>query len=186
MLATLINIVDDVIRPTWPICVWDRKTVKAKNGQIIVEARGGCQLDCWSCGLVAAYTAYKALLPHSHVTIRQFRQICKPSVQCGIERGPIKAALRACGLKCSEHWFIRFKTVIKAVESGRVIIVGTGGDYFTSGDHWMLIHGVDVNRNKVLISNHTQLFNSTQWVKWKKFRSEWNPPLWGIVVGKND
>ena len=170
------------LRKLWPVAVPDKKIITAKKGQTVLPLRGLCQLDCWSCGLTAAYSILDYYRP-GQCSIRELRRYCDPDPDEGLGPSEISAALRRFGLKCRITRYLTKPRIDEAIRNGCPILVGVGReDYGEDGDHWMVAHGT--GRGEVLLANNLKIHKASVWVDWSWLKSDLAPAGWGMVVSE--
>ena len=169
------------LRKLWPVAVPDREMIKAKKGQTVLPLRGLCQLDCWSCGLTAAFSILDYYRP-GQCSIWELRKYCDPDPDEGLGASEISSALRRFGLKCRITRRLTKRRINAAIRNGCPILVGVGREEFEDGDHWMVVHGI--GKGVVLLANNLEIHKASVWVDWDWLKPELAPAGWGMIVSE--
>ena len=150
------------------------------EGDGVLPMQGWCQMDSYSCGLVAAFMMLCYFLPDKF-PFKGLGRRCAVCPEEGTASDEISGALRSYGLRCRITRSLTKRSVDAAIAAGSPILVGVEGDLLGfEDDHWMVIHGT--NKGEVLLANCLYPGRSSQWASWSWLKPGLAPAGWGMVV----
>jgi hypothetical protein len=150
---------------------------EAETSAVKLPIRSLHQMDCHSCGPVAAWAVARAF-GQPPIGYGKFHRLTRCAAGDGAEPPGVRRALRACGLPSSYREDLDFEALRDIIGSGWPVLTGVGHDMFDGdvGDHWVFVYGVGWKPKRVYLGNQgLPLFSTVMW-SWKRFKREWNPP----------
>jgi len=150
------------------------------EGDGVIPMQGWCQMDSYSCGLVAAFMMLCYFLPDKF-PFKGLGRRCAVCPEEGTASDEISGALRSYGLRCRITRSLTKRSVDATIAAGSPILVGVEGDLLGfEDDHWMVIHGTI--KGEILLANCLYPGKSSQWASWSWLKPGLAPAGWGMVV----
>ncbi len=134
------------------------------------------QLDDHSCAFVTALNVLKHY--HPLTSPRELLGILQPHPGTGRDQGAVIRALRHFGVAASVRVGLGPRGIFNLLVRNSLVIVTVWpeGD---ECDHWCVIRGIDLVREKIFLVNHGQRRGLT----WRGFRDVWWPRGLGLACG---
>lgn len=160
----------------------DLATDPVGPGETKLEVPGYCQLDGFSCGAIAGWSAIRAVhLAAGRADFARFYADCSPCPNNGTEPWRLIRALRKNRVGVSHRIDLGFRGIARAVEGGFPVLAVIDEDEDDGVSHWIVIYGVGRRPNRVFICNQPRPFASKEEWGWQEFRRAWDPRGMGLI-----
>lgn len=146
--------------------------------EFTLDLPGYCQIDTYSCGVVAGVMALKHFKPDA--SFSAFYARCDPHPEWGTSTARLTRGLRRSGVRVREHTDLTFAGLRAALDAGSPVLV-TVQNPGSEDAHWVVVYGYGLKPNRVFLATNGFPLVSANEFTLRQFARLWSPHGNGLV-----